>query len=237
MSTWKKSAARIAEAWACRNCRQVGPDRRGAGSMPAARRISHTVDGATVMPSLVSSPWMRRYPQQRILLRQANDKAGDARGRRRAAGLAPIARVVLARGQPAVPGQQRRWRDGEDFGPAPAGYEPCQRGEPHPVSWLVSDPAGVAAQHRVLVPEHQQLSILRLVPAEHQDSEAEYPANQQVDDLEQHPASQPSPRPGCWRRHRSATQSIIRAAQGEADIRGITSRLKRCPPRSGQQPG
>jgi hypothetical protein len=110
---------------------------------------------------------------QRILLRQANDKAGDARGRLRAAGLAPFARVVLARGQLPVPGQQRRWRDGKDVGPAPAGYEPCQRGEPDPVGWLVPDPAGVAAQHRVLVPEYQQLSILRQVAAERQDSEAE----------------------------------------------------------------
>jgi len=33
--------------------------------------------------------------------------------------------------------------------------------------------------------------------AECQDREAEYPANQQVDDLEQHPAGQPSLRPGC----------------------------------------
>jgi hypothetical protein len=78
----------------------------------------------------------------------------------------------------------------------------------------VSDPAGVAAQHRVLMPEHQQLGLLRLVPADCQDSQAEYPANQQVDDLEQHQASQPLPRPDCWRRHRSAAQSIIRAAQG-----------------------
>jgi hypothetical protein len=30
---------------------------------------------------------------------------------------------------------------------------------------------------RVLVPEHQQLSILRAVPTEQQGSEAEYPAN------------------------------------------------------------
>jgi hypothetical protein len=37
---------------ACRNCRQPGPERRGAGSMPAACRISHTVDGATVTPTL-----------------------------------------------------------------------------------------------------------------------------------------------------------------------------------------
>jgi hypothetical protein len=50
VSTCRKSTARIPAAWACRNCRQVGPDRRGAGSMPATRRISHTVDGATAMP-------------------------------------------------------------------------------------------------------------------------------------------------------------------------------------------
>jgi hypothetical protein len=53
----------------------------------------------------------------------------------------------------------------------------------------------VAAQHRVLVPEHQQLSILRPVAPEHQDSQAEHAAGQQVDDLEQHPDRQPSPRP------------------------------------------
>ena len=35
----------------------------------------------------------------------------------------------------------------------------------------------MAAQHRVLVPEYQQFSILHHVPAERQDSEAEYLAN------------------------------------------------------------
>ena len=52
----------IPAARAARNCRHLGPDRRGAGSMPAARRISHTVDGATVTPSFVSSPRIRRCP-------------------------------------------------------------------------------------------------------------------------------------------------------------------------------
>jgi hypothetical protein len=42
---------------------------------------------------------------------------------------------------------------------------------------LVPDPASVAAQHRVLVPEHQQFSILRQVLTEHQDSETGYLAN------------------------------------------------------------
>ena len=40
------------------------------------------------------------------------------------------------------------------------GAEPSKRGEPHPVGGLVPDPPGVPAQHRVLMPEHQQLSIL-----------------------------------------------------------------------------
>jgi hypothetical protein len=50
---------------------------------------------------------------QRILPRQADDKAGDARDCRRASRLAPLARVVLPRRQPAVPGQQCRGRHGK----------------------------------------------------------------------------------------------------------------------------
>jgi len=42
----------------------------------------------------------------------------------------------------------------------------------------------MAAQHCILVPERQQLSILRPVAAAQQDSQAENAARQQVDDLE-----------------------------------------------------
>ena len=112
-------------------------------------------------------------------------------------GLRRLLVSYLPAGQPAVPGQQRRGRHGEDPGPAPARHKPCQRGEPGPVARLVPYPAGVPAQYRVLVPEHEQLGIFRPVAAEHQDGQAEYPARQQVDDLEQHPASQPPPRPSC----------------------------------------
>jgi hypothetical protein len=63
----------------------------------------------------------------------------------------------------------------------------------------------MAAQHCVLVPEHKQFSILRPVATEHQDSQTEYRVHQQVDDLQQHPASQPSLRP-----IKVATASVIR---------------------------
>jgi len=56
---------------------------------------------------------------------------------------------------------------------------------------------------------HQQLSILRHVLAERQDSEAEYPANQQVDDPDQHGASQPSPRQARWRWRRSPRNRVF----------------------------
>jgi hypothetical protein len=46
VSRCRKSAAMMRWAWAVRNCRQVGAERCGAGSMPAAWRISQTVDGA-----------------------------------------------------------------------------------------------------------------------------------------------------------------------------------------------
>jgi hypothetical protein len=78
---------------------------------------------------------------------------------------------------------------------------------------FVPHPVGVPAQYRVLMPEHEQLSILRHVTAEHQDGQAEHPAGKQVDDLEQHPPSQPSPHQTCWRKRRPATQSSIRAVQ------------------------
>ena len=57
------------------------------------------------------------------------------------------------------------------------------------VSRLIPYPADVPPQYRVLMPEHQQLSILGQVTAEHQGSRAEHTAREQVDDLEQHPAS------------------------------------------------
>src|SRR6266516_6791781 len=62
VSTWTKSAARMPRACAVRNCFQVGPVRRGAGSIPASCRICHTVEAAMGWPSLTSSPCTRRCP-------------------------------------------------------------------------------------------------------------------------------------------------------------------------------
>ena len=158
---------------------------------------------------------MRRCPQSGFSFAR---RTASRAMLRTVAGLAPVARVVPPGGEPAVPGQQCRGRHRKDPGPAPPRDEPRARGEPGPVGWLVPDPARVPAQHRVLVPEHQQLGVLRLVPAEHQDSQAKSPAHEQAGDLEQHPASQPSPHHPFSRNGRPTMRSSFRAAQGRSRL-------------------
>ena len=51
------------EAWLRRNSVHVGPVRPGEGSMPWRRRMAQTLDGASPMPIVASSPWILRYPQ------------------------------------------------------------------------------------------------------------------------------------------------------------------------------
>jgi hypothetical protein len=54
------------------------------------------------------------------------------------------------------------------------------------------DPADLAAKHRVLVPEHQELGILgHLAPGWH-DQAAEQTTNEQVDDRFDHSAMIPA---------------------------------------------
>jgi hypothetical protein len=55
-----KSAASSASACERTKSAHVVADRSDAGSIPASRRISHTVDGATLIPSTSSSLCTRR---------------------------------------------------------------------------------------------------------------------------------------------------------------------------------
>ena len=68
VSTWKKSEARIPDAWEARNWRQVGDARRGAGVSPAAAMIRRMVPAAMRWPRPRSSPWMRRWPHRGFCL-------------------------------------------------------------------------------------------------------------------------------------------------------------------------
>ncbi len=66
VSTVKKSVARMPDAWVRRNARQFGSGPREAGPSPERRRIERIVVAPMRIPSLRSSPWMRRHPQRRF---------------------------------------------------------------------------------------------------------------------------------------------------------------------------
>jgi len=55
-----KSAASSASACERRNCVRVVAARSGAGPIRASRRIAQTVDAATLIPRVSSSPCTRR---------------------------------------------------------------------------------------------------------------------------------------------------------------------------------
>jgi hypothetical protein len=95
----------------------------------------------------------------------------------------------------ASPGQR------EHLTPPAAGNQSRQYCQPQPVARLVADPADLAAKHRVLVPEHQELGVLgHLVPGQHHQA-AEQTTNEQVNDRNDHsamiqPGSPSRPRSG-----------------------------------------
>jgi len=69
-----------------------------------------------------------------------------------------------------------------------SGDQPGQCRKPQPVARLVADSADLTAQHRVLMPQHQQLGVLgHLTPGPHHQA-SEQAARKQVDDREDHSA-------------------------------------------------
>jgi hypothetical protein len=59
------------------------------------------------------------------------------------------------------------------------------------------------------MPEREHLGRCRVVAASQHDDQAEYPADQQPDDLEQHPPSQPSGCPACRQHCRSNSNRVF----------------------------
>jgi hypothetical protein len=63
-----------------------------------------------------------------------------------------------------------------------AGDQPGQGCEPQAVGWLIPDPAGLAAQHGVIVPQRQEFGFLRHVAPGQQHQAVEQAACEQVGD-------------------------------------------------------
>ena len=194
MSTWAKSTARIAWACADRNCRQVGPDRRGAGSSPASFRIFQTVEAATVMaesdqlalnPSVAPAGILAGHPQH-----QGPDRRCGGWSAWSSVRVGPAAGDELG-----VPAQQRSGRDQ----PQPAqrgGQQPAQCAEHGAVEPGHLRARVGAAQHGDLVSQRQDLDVLGGVGAGEQRQPAQHANEHQVDESEGHSER------SCWARRR-----------------------------------
>ncbi len=200
----------MAWAWAVRNWRQVGPDRRGAGSIPASREdLPHRGDGDAVAESDQFALYAPVSPA-RILGRQAEDELLDRCGGGRTSRSAVCGVVPFPCNELAVPDQDRGGRDREDLGPAAMRQQPGQAGQPHPVGRRVAHPGDLSAQHGVLVAQDQQFGILAQIPPHQHRSQTEQGTHQPVQDRQQqHPTiihdREPHERP------RSAPASSYRA--------------------------
>ena len=182
----------------------------------------------------------------RIVGCHADYERADRDCRGRPPGTPPLAVVPLTCDQPPVPGEQRRRGHRIHLTPAAAGNQPRQRRQPQPVGWLVADPADLAAQDRVLVPEHQDFGVLgHPVPRQHRQA-AEQAAYEQVEDGNDHSAMIPAGKPDQARSNNRAPQvsplprkpqSALSSLQltGQTDFWHPTGPEER-PPRNGRGP-
>ena len=161
-------------------------------------------------------------PPRRIVRRDADHELADRGCRGRPSGTPPAGVVPFACDQSPVPGEQRRRGHREHLAPPLPGDQPGQCREPQPVRRLVADPADLAAQHRVLVPEHQELGILgHLTPGQHHQA-AEQTAHEQVDDREDHSAMIPTRKTAQAR----SSNRALQAPRGHSSTLDVTLSAK-----------
>ena len=190
MSTWAKSTARIAWACADRNCRQVGPDRRGAGSSPGALQDLPDGRGGDGMAeadqlaldaSVAPAGILAGHPQH-----QGPDRRWGGWSAWSSVRVGPAAGDELG-----VPAQQGSGRHQPQLAQR-GGQQPAQRAEHGAVEPGQCWPGVGAAQHGDLVTQRQDLGVLGGVGAGEQRQPAQHANEHQVDESEGHSGR------SCW---------------------------------------
>jgi hypothetical protein len=150
-------------------------------------------------------------------------------GRRPSGAGAPGAVVPLRRDEPAMPGQQGPGSNREDLVPAATGYQAGECSQPEPVRWLVTDRAGeLTAQHRILMPEDEQLGFLIGVAAQQHPGDGQQPAGHLVQHRDDHadmvPAENPLPsRPAAMTlRAPQGGSQVLPVKASRRTVRGLT---------------
>jgi hypothetical protein len=147
-------------------------------------------------------------PPRRIARRHA-----DRGWRGRPPGTRSACVVPCGCDQTPVPGEQRRRGHRKHVAPPVPADQPRQCREPQPAARPVADPADLAAQDRVLVPEIGESGVLgHLTPGQHHRA-AEQAARDQAGNRDDHSAMIPA-------RHAAQARSGNRALQAAGDSAG-----------------
>ena len=173
----------------------------------AASSITECCSPTGIPPATMGSPSYRGHIALRECCRYLVSTWRRWRGGLRSRTCARPAAGARRAGSPGSPGTPR---------PPGAGNQLRQSREPQAVARLVADPADLAAQDSVLVPEQQKLGVFgHLAPGQHRQA-AQQAAYEQVGDRNDHPAMIPARRP-------AQAQSSNRAPQ----VRMSSTRLAR----------
>jgi hypothetical protein len=158
-------------AWAIRNCRQVGPLRRGAGSMPARFEDQPHRAGCKLVAEPGEFALEPPVAPSRVLRGQSQHQLAQLRCRGPATGAAASGLGPSSGHQVSAPPQDRLWGN-DPMQAASRGQPSGQRREHRPVSPGQARSAHLATSHRDLVAEHQNLRILRRGASGQQPSQA-----------------------------------------------------------------
>jgi hypothetical protein len=91
-----------------------------------------------------------------------------------------------------------------------------QGGEPEPVGRLVPDSRDIAPEHRVLMPQHQQLRVLRHITADKQHKHGEDLPDDHIQEQEDHHAILPGGPELATEKPSPPAEPSIRASQPQS---------------------
>jgi hypothetical protein len=177
-------------ACARRNTRQDEEPRSGAGSKPAASSTLRTDVAETAIPTPLSSPTIRRYPQCGFSWASRQDQRSQRPLNRRPAGLTVPIRPA-ASNELAMPAEQRLRLDREACPGLPR-QRAAQHRQQRAVSPRQRRPCRLPAQDRQFVAKDEDLQLLRATRPRQQPHEREQIAH---DEIHERPEQAALPRP------------------------------------------
>jgi hypothetical protein len=169
--------------------------RCGAGWRPASSSTLRTEVAETGMPrplSLADDPFVSPV---RVLLSETKDQLAERALERRSPG-GPVRVCPPAGDELAVPAKQCLWLDREDC-PGRPGQRTAQRRQQRAISPRQLRPRGLPAENRQLVPEDEDLHLLRATRPSQQPYQREQAPNNEI---HERPERTALPRPRQERR-------------------------------------